>query len=343
MIPALMLVSAMAYGQAQAIAIYKFDETSGTVAADATGNGFDGTVNCDTCWGEGTIDGGLTFYGTENVALPADVMGMTNVIGSIACWIKGDAMSGIGTIWSGGDNVTGGGFGPENEMHFHTEGGPNDYWTGGELSFFIFRGTDTDPNYFIFSDPEKGSDPAVTPVDPILVLDGEWHHVAATWGQGLGKLYIDGEPIWDTTVYAPLGSYDLSTMFIGSMLGGGRMHVGSIDDFRIYDEVITDDKVSDLYNKISYVNHLLADEIDLSIYPNPATSEATLGFYVEAGRNVSVNIYSVTGSLIGNVHQGISVAGKNYVHFNTNNYGTGIYFVELQIDNDVTYSKLVIQ
>jgi len=343
MIPALMLVSAMAYGQFEAIAIYKFDETSGSTAADATASGFDaivtdGTTECDTCWGEGTIDGAVHLWGTQHVALPADVMGMTSVIGSIALWVKADNPTSIYTLWSGGDNETGGGFGPENEMHVHLEQAATDIWVGGELSFFAIA----NPNTFLFSDPEKGNVAGNPPVNPIIVADNEWHHVAATWGKGLVKLYIDGEPIWDTTVYGPTG-YDLSVMKVGSMLGNGRATIGFIDDFRIYDDVIDDDKVSDLYNKITYVDHLLADEIDMSIYPNPATSEATLSFSIEAGRDVSVNLYGVTGGLVGNVYEGISVAGKNVVHLNMDNFSPGIYFVELQLNNEVTYTKLVVQ
>jgi hypothetical protein len=156
------------------------------------------------------------------------------------------------------------------------------------------------------------------------------------------KLYHDGEPIWDTTTFTPVG-YALDNMFIGSMLNGGRATVGSIDDVRIYNDVLQDPQVSDLYNKITYVDHVLADEISLSIYPNPATSETTVGFYPEAGKDVSVNLYSVTGSLIGNVHTGITTAGKNTVQINTDNYRSGVYFVELRIGSDITYSKLVIQ
>jgi len=346
MIPALMLISAMAYGQYEAIAIYKFDETEGTTAADATASGYDATVvDCDTCWTEGTIGGALQFYGgTQHVLLPADVMGMTSVIGSVALWVKipeGDAGS-IYTLWSGGDNSDGGGFGPENEMHLHTEKPETDIWVGGEVGFWI-RGNDAGiPNIHIFSDPEKGPSAGVTPVNPTTVNDNEWHHIVATWGKGLVKLYIDGEPIWDTTAYTP-AVYNLTTMKIGTMVNDGRATIGVIDDVRIYDDVLDDDKVSDLYNKITYVDHLLADEINMSIFPNPASSEATLSFSIEAGRNVSVNLYGVTGGLVGNVYEGISVAGKNVVHLNTANYSPGIYFVELQLNSEVTYTKLVIQ
>ena len=104
--------------------------------------------------------------------------------------------------------------------------------------------------------------------------------------------------------------------------------------------------VEDLFNKVEppeNVEQLLANEIDLAIFPNPATSVATVSFSLEAGRNVSVNLFSVTGGMIGNVYEGISTAGKNTVRLNTAGYTPGVYFVELQIDNQVSYSKLIIQ
>ena len=122
--------------------------------------------------------------------------------------------------------------------------------------------------------------------------------------------------------------------------------VGAVDDFRLYEEALEIEDVEDLYNKVEppeNVEQLLANEIDLAIFPNPATSVATVSFSLEAGRNVSVNLFSVTGGMIGNVYEGISTAGKNTVRLNTAGYTPGVYFVELQIDNQVSYSKLIIQ
>lgn len=94
---------------------------------------------------------------------------------------------------------------------------------------------------------------------------------------------------------------------------------------------------------IDAVNTLLADEIDLSVSPNPATSDFDISFTIEAGKNVSVNLISVTGGLIGTVYEGLSVAGNNIVNINIANFAPGLYIVELHINNNVAYSKLIIK
>ena len=128
---------------------YKLDETSGTVAADVSGNGFDGVVNADTNWVAGTIDGALEFTGDTNVTLPGESMELFSDNGSVAFWMKADSATGIYTMFWGGDNLTGTGFGPENEMHVHIESAVEDIWAGGELSFFAIA----DPSAHIYSDP----------------------------------------------------------------------------------------------------------------------------------------------------------------------------------------------
>lgn len=341
---AMVLASVTVYAQpAELVARYTFDEISGTVAADATGNGYDGIVSCDTCWGEGTIGGALAFWGTESVTLPADAMGMTSYDGSVAFWMKSfDNIDEINTMFWAGDNLTGGGFGnvedTENELHIHLEA-PAEVWIGGECSYFVIA----EPNTFIHSDPAKGGNPGVAPVDPILLNDNEWHHIAATWGEGFVSMYIDGVVMWDTTLYNARG-YDLTNMFLGQMANESRTFYGMLDDVRIYTGVLIDLDVEDLYNKdFTHVDPVSVDELSLSVFPNPAADNASLRFSSEAGKNVSVKLYSLTGALIGNVYEGISAGGENVIDLNTDDYPTGLYVVEMQIEDRVAHAKFVLQ
>ena len=45
------------------VGYWKFDETSGTTAQDASGNGQDGTLNGDPQWAAGMLGGALEFDG----------------------------------------------------------------------------------------------------------------------------------------------------------------------------------------------------------------------------------------------------------------------------------------
>lgn len=91
------------------------------------------------------------------------------------------------------------------------------------------------------------------------------------------------------------------------------------------------------------VDQILTDEFNLSVFPNPATDHATVRFSMEAGKEVSVKLYSVTGGLIGNVYKGISAGGENVINLDTEEYVSGLYLLELEVDNKISYSKFVLQ
>lgn len=88
---------------------------------------------------------------------------------------------------------------------------------------------------------------------------------------------------------------------------------------------------------------VFANETNLSIFPNPATSIANIRFSIETGRDVSVNLISVTGGFVGNIYQGASQSGQNSINLNTDNYLPGLYFIELKMDNKLAYKKFVLK
>lgn len=340
MMLALLLVTGTLLAQPQMVARYALDETEGTVVTDVSGNGYDATVNCEDCWAEGTINGGLQFNGTEAVTLPAADMGLTSNIGSVSFWMNSDGnIDGINTMFWAGDNEIGGGFGAENEMHIHFEAPAADIWTGGECSFFVIA----DPNTFIHSDPQKGGNPATPPVDPVLVSDGEWHHIVATWGGGIVSMYIDAVLMWDTTLYNPTG-YALDHIYLGQMADGGRTFYGRLDDVRIYDDVLIALDVQDLFAKdYTGIDDLRAGDSGMMIYPNPASRNATIRYSAEAGLDVSLKLYNMVGAQMGLLYQGVGTGSSHEVHVGTGAYPSGVYMVQLAAGDKVSYSKLIIK
>ncbi|MBP8304138.1 MAG: discoidin domain-containing protein, partial [Phycisphaerae bacterium] len=140
----------------------------------------------------------------------------------------------IYTIFWAGDNTTGGGFGPENEMTVHLELAAANIWVGGEIDLYA-GGT------FVHSDPGKGTqgNPPVAPVLP----DNTWHHVAATWSSedNAAQLYYDGELLNQSTY--SVGDFELSNIFLGQMANGTRQYAGLLDDVQLYDHALTYDDV----------------------------------------------------------------------------------------------------
>jgi hypothetical protein len=332
---------------ADLLAHYKLDETSGTVAADASGNGFDGTINGSTNWVPGILNGALEFTGDCNVTLPADAMGLEADIGSVAFWMNADVPSGINTMFWGGDNITGTGFGPENEMHVHLEQAVDNTWIGGELSFFAIA----DPSVHIFSDPSKGTDPASTPVDPRLLGDLEWHHVAATWLTGSSMvLYIDGEFIMEAEYEAT--GYLLNNIFLGQMGSGNRTYVGKIDDVRIYSNALSEVEVFNLFeNQDSHVNDNPLEKPQEFVlnqnYPNPFNPTTTISYQLAKNSGVLLTIHNQTGQKVRTLVQDEQGSGFQSINWDGRDdagyqLSSGIYLYRLQVDDNVQIKKLTL-
>jgi hypothetical protein len=230
---------------AQILVHYKLDETSGNIAVDSSGKGNDGIIGAEPNWVEGWIDGALNFSENDanSITLPADRMGLRSDTGTVAFWVNmTEVADGINTIFWGGDNTTGSGFGPENEMHIQVEIAVANIWEGGEFGFYL-RG---DPNnVHLHSDPNKGDAPGVAPVSPILLPDGQWHHIAGTWGSedGNAKLYYDGVLLHEIPYTWTKISYPLSHIYIGQMADGGRVFSGMLDDIQIYGGALTAEQI----------------------------------------------------------------------------------------------------
>ncbi len=328
--------------QAELMVRYKFDETSGTIAADATGNGYDGTIVGTTNWVEGTLDGAIEFTGDSGLVIPAPILitasdTLTSNSGAVSLWLKCDVPTSIFTLWWGGDNTTGGGFGPENEMHLHLEQAASGIWTGGEASFWVQIGTsDASAGAHIFSDSKAAAGDA--PISPVLLGDNAWHHVVANWGNNLVQMYVDGLNVHEAA-YVPT-NFQLSHMFLGMMANRGRTFIGTMDDFRLYSAPLNAIEVEDLYNKITGVdNPVVNDLTQLVAYPTPAINNLNVRFFADTPCKATVTLTSLTGQVLKTVELN-AVADYNYVTFNPSNYSKGVYFVNLEMNGKVSHTKV---
>ena len=346
------LVMSLATGAtADLLVHYPFDETSGTIATDVSGNGFDGVINGSTNWVEGFVGGALEFTRDCNVTLPAADMGLTSFVGSVAFWSNDSVPSDIYTMFWGGDNTTGTGFGPENEMHIHVEKA-GDAWSGGELSFFIFASPN--PNVHLHSDPAKGDaeHPGNPPVDPILMGDQAWHHVAGIWDgdAGVAKLYIDGIPIMEWA-YEP-NIYELSNIYLGQMAAANRTYDGMLDEVRIYSNALSDDEVYLLYdNPGDHVNDSPAAKPQEFVlnqnYPNPFNPTTTISYQLVKNSDVLLTIYNQTGQKVRTLVQKRQGSGFQSINWDGRDdagqqLSSGIYLYRLQVDNKVQTRKLML-
>lgn len=309
---------------------YMFNETSGTLVVDSSGNNFDSYSNCDNCWeAEGKFDGAIHFQGSHKIDLPSRDIALTNENGTVAFWVllPESSVSSINCIWWAGE-YGGDMFGPQNEMHINSEFTEANVWKGGEIAFVI-RDSLADESYFIYSDPEKGPNPATPPsANAITITDGLWHHVACSWESGgTVALYIDGQSIWDTTQYNP-NLWDCNLMTIGAANERSNRRLnGYLDEFRIYNEVLTASDIEDIYN---YIPEDYPDGIEntnetsitmLSTYPNPAIDHIS---FLNSSHIETIEIYNLAGEKL-SVQQVPTT--NEIVRIEINNLPSGFYII----------------
>jgi hypothetical protein len=222
---------------------YEFDECSGTVAGDATTGKHDGTITgATTIWsGSGGRHGcDITMApvnpATAYVTVPAGIF--TNVSDfTIATWVRMTSNPSWSRIYDLGGNAAG-------FMYLSTNG----YAVGTTNDI----GVDADW-YFA----PTGS--ATTGVDSYLGTStalpaGVWKHVAIIGKGSTGErhIYIDGFPAADITSSQPISpsQYEpLGDSWIGKSRfdsSGDPGFPGEIDEFKIYNQILTPDQIANL-------------------------------------------------------------------------------------------------
>jgi hypothetical protein len=203
------------------VAFYPFDETSGTSAADVSGNGHTATVVGGATFASGLQKNAVTLSGSSQyVTLPSGIVnGLTSF--SICTWVKLSAAPQWARIFDFGTGMT--------TYMFLT---PNS--NAGTLRFGITIGGN--------GQEQQLNAPALA--------TGSWQHVALTRTANTGTLYVNGAEVAQSTTMT------LSPMSLGTTtqnwLGRSQFAVdpylsGQLDNFRIYDRALSAAEVQVLY------------------------------------------------------------------------------------------------
>jgi len=217
---------------ANLVAHWKFDDGSGATAQDSSGNGYDGTLFGEPTWVAGQIGGALEFDGSNDyVELP---------IGSLISSLTNSTFA----IW----------------VDFSNEGGGwqriLDFGTGTIVNMFLTprMGTDGLMRFAITIDTYNDEDQTTAQA----TLPSGWHYVALTINadENVHSLYLDGElEAQNTTArHTPSTLGETNQNWLGrSQYAADGYFDGRLDDFRIYDRVLTPKQIEDLCNGISPV------------------------------------------------------------------------------------------
>jgi len=205
---------------------WKLDETTGTTAADSSGNGNDGTlINMGSSkWTTGAVGGALRFDGNNDyVSLPIGsiINSLTNC--TIAEWVNWDGGSSWQRIWD---------FGSSESVNM----------------FLTVNNGDTGTPRFAITISGWTDEDQVTAPD---VLTGGWHHIAVTIDadNSVHSLYIDGELVDENTSlrYTPSDLGSTTRNRLGrSQYSADPYFDGTLDDVRIYDRALSDEEITQL-------------------------------------------------------------------------------------------------
>ena len=226
------------------VTYFPFDEGTGSVAHDMTGNGHDGTLAGNANWNNTAKFGGKAMYfdgSGDYVQLPS--AGISTRSGTYATWLRPD--------WSGTTYQAYG--------IFQTQNGVNQ---AGWISIFKWFG-----NIFYFRISANGdccgNDLTFAPAGHFY--SGQWTHLAATWDQtgNFMRVYINGNLVaqrgginWNIPAAA-------ATSRIG--VGHDQWYRGRMDDVAIYDHPLSQGEIQSLMNgsvESKYEDFELCDGVD---------------------------------------------------------------------------------
>ncbi len=239
---------------------WPLDATSGTVAADASGNGNTGTVTAATWSASGKLNGCLSFNGVSSKVPITNAL--TNDF-SIAFWVKTSQSTGVGQWYNGIGFVDG-----------DAPGTANDFGTGlvgGKFAFGV-------------------GNPDTTILSTRPVNDGGWHFCVATRQQMTGTMtvYVDGA--WQSTGSGNKNSLTASTHLVfGAIASGGGWLNGALDDIKLYGRVLGSNEVAGLYLNYQAAIAAPANVTGLGLY-----GQVQLNWWETAG----AGSYNVKRSLI---------------------------------------------
>ncbi|BCU79546.1 LamG-like jellyroll fold domain-containing protein [Luteolibacter sp. LG18] len=222
---------------AQERAWLKFDESSGNSAADATGNGWTGTLVGSPSWTPGKINRAVALNGSaQYVTLPSGVVGGLNDF-SIAAWVKLNATSNWARLF--------------------------DFGTGTSVYMFLTpKNGANNVVRFAISTAGGGGEQKI---DGTAALPtGIWTHVAVTLSGSTGTLYVNGSPVGTnanmTLKPSSLGS--TGNNYIGKSQYNDPYLSGAVDDFQIFGQALTGQQIAALANPPTAPASLTAGALD---------------------------------------------------------------------------------
>jgi hypothetical protein len=217
------------------VGYWKFDELSGTTAADSSGLGNSATLVNSPTWTTGKVDGALSFNG-ENTYVNCGTDSSLNMANSltICAWIYPESFGqgGWGRIVDRGNGSSG--------YSFYLDSANN-------VIKYVAYGNNT-----------------ISSLGQVISVNN-WQHVAVVYDDSSGTVtfYVNGQQA-GTTGYtvSPLGPSDNPAVIGIRGYDLSRAFDGLIDDVRIYNRALRPDEISDMAPPVEEPSAIIIDNGD---------------------------------------------------------------------------------
>jgi hypothetical protein len=222
---------------------YRFNEGSGTAAADASGNARNGTLQGATTWEPGSCSAGpspaLTLGGSPGYVSTAAALTAPDIF-TVEIWFKtprgsttGGRLIGFGNAQTGNSAVS--------DRHLYMT-------TTGAIVFGAAPNPGSSTNYkasAITSAPDMNNANK-------FYNDGAWHQATATMSSSGMKLYLDGSLVNQSTVKSGAEvsgfwrvGYDALSTNSWPGVTGNPVFAGTVDNAAVYPAALTATQVQD--------------------------------------------------------------------------------------------------
>ena len=188
------------------VAAYSFNEGTGTLAADASPQRNSGTLSGATWTAGGKNGGALSFDGVNDwVTVPdASSLDLTNAM-TLEAWVR-----------------------------------PR---TGVDWRTILLKENVTSHAYALYASTDNGNRPDVEATaaalwGPSVLPNNTWSHLAATYGGGTIRLYVNGTQVATRTASTLMPNTSGALRIGGNSVWGEYFH-GLIDDVRVYNRALT--------------------------------------------------------------------------------------------------------
>ncbi len=249
------------------IAYWNFDESSGVHCIDISGNGYDAVSQRGQSPGferiEELFNMAMNLSGNHILSLPGNFAVEEISYISFSAWVKPAKLNGFREIFRKDDG--------NNRLLFSFQN------NGTILALGLNIGS------YVECDGQ---------IDPKRVLDGAWHHCAATFDGQFMRVYLDGEIVGELEQPGKIKARGNAVAFIGSSNGNSEFFQGGLDDLRIYSESLTSGEIAELHeNGVKSEEERIKEITKLanSIYTRESSFAATIAHTRENFWNKSLN------------------------------------------------------